>query len=208
MASSNPVISAVGGRGRPTATEAAPLPSASLRQPLPPAPNEALFALSAYPAEQVEFRHPACKPGFSLEERSSRLKGSGVSLLPDLRPAVVERLRPADAATLARLRPLWAAHSMPLPLEGQEGGSSLGGHLVEVCLEDDPDAPSFPYPPCRVLGTFGLQPLADRRSSPAVQAVLARLRGGCLNGRAHSWETVAGWRQTKVAKHRRARSPC
>ncbi|PRW56060.1 hypothetical protein C2E21_5110 [Chlorella sorokiniana] len=128
-------------------------------------------------AEQVEFRHPSCKPGASLEDRSARLKGSGVTLLPDLRPAIVERLRPADASTLARLRPLWAAHGMSLPPEGQkEEGSSSSGHLVEVCLEDDPDAPAFPYPPCRVLGPFGLQPLADRRSSLAVQAVLARLR--------------------------------
>lgn len=137
-------------------------------------------------AEQVEFRHPACKPGASLGERSGRLTGSGITLLPDLRPAIVERLRAADAATLARLRPLWAAHGMPLPPEGQDGGSA-GGHVVEVCLEDDPDAPAFPYPPCRVLGPFGLQPLADRRSSPAVQAVLARLRGGWLAGWVESW---------------------
>lgn len=127
--------------------------------------------------EQVEFKHPACKAGASLAERSARLQGSGCSLLPDLRPAIVERLRPADPATLARLRQLWAAHGMPLPPEGKEDGGA-GGHLVDVCLEDDPDAPSFPYPPCRVLGPFGLEPLACRRASPAVQAVLARLRGG------------------------------
>lgn len=155
-------------------------------------------------AEQVEFRHPACKPGAGLEERSARLTGSGITLLPDLRPAIVERLRPADAATLARLRPLWAAHGMPLPPEGQEGGSA-GGHLVEVCLEDDPDAPAFPYPPCHVLGPFGLQPLADRRSSPAVQAVLARLRGGWLAGWVESWGGT--WGQTRwsslAIQHRR-----
>ena len=125
----------------------------------------------------MEFRHPACRPGASLAERSARLEGAGVTLLPDLRPAVVERLLPADPATLARLRPRWAAHGMPLPPEGQaEGGPE--GHLVEVRLDEDPDAPAYPYPPCRVLGPFGLQPLASRRSSSAVQAVLARLRGG------------------------------
>lgn len=51
--------------------------------------------------------------------------GAQVTLLPAMQPALVERLRPADEATLARLRPLWQAYGMPLPDEALQ-------HLVEV----------------------------------------------------------------------------
>ena len=54
---------------------------------------------------------------------------------------------------------------------------------LQVVLEDDPDAPTFPYPPCRLLGHGGLQCVASRRSAPGVQAVLARLRGGRCRAR-------------------------
>lgn len=131
------------------------------------------FSLFLHPpcTEHVEFRHPACRPlgAASLAERSARLAGAPCRLLPDLRPALVECLRPADAPTLARLRPLWAAYGQPLPASVE--------HLAEVRLDCDPDAPTFPYPPCRLLGQDGLATLADRLAAPAVQAVLARLRG-------------------------------
>ncbi|KAL4457639.1 hypothetical protein ABPG75_012504 [Micractinium tetrahymenae] len=120
--------------------------------------------------EQVEWRHPACRPGASLEARSERLAGTLCTLLPDLRPAVIQRLRPADAATLARLRPLWAAHGQPLP----EGADTQP--LAEVCLDCDPDAPSYPIPACRLLGQYGLQSTASKLSSLAVQSVVAKLR--------------------------------
>lgn len=54
---------------------------------------------------------------------TSRLRspaGTQCTLLPDLRPALIQRLRPADAATLARLRPLWAAHGQPLAEAAKE----------------------------------------------------------------------------------------
>lgn len=47
----------------------------------------------------------------------------------------------------------------------------------QVCLDCDPDAPSYALPACRVLGQYGLQTTASKLSSPAVQAVLAKLRG-------------------------------
>ena len=84
----------------------------------------------------------------------------------------MEGLRPADEATLQRLRPLWASYGMPLPAAGPD-------HLVEVQLSDDPDAPTFPYPPCCVLSRYGLLSSADKLVTPAVQGVLAKLRGGC-----------------------------
>ena len=121
-------------------------------------------------AEQVEFRHPACKLGTSLAQRSASLADAECRLLPDLRPALIDRLRPADEPTLLRLRPLWAAYGMPLP--------PAVDCLVEVRLSDDPDAPTYPYPPHCVLGKGGLQVVADRLASPAVQGVLAKLRGG------------------------------
>ncbi|PSC72899.1 hypothetical protein C2E20_3898 [Micractinium conductrix] len=128
-------------------------PPAEPRQP----PRLLLLVLP----EVVEFRHPACRPDATLE-------GAELTLLPNLRPAMAVGARPADAATLATLRPLWAAHGHPLPAEVPT--------FVEVVLEDDPDAPTFPYPPCRLLGHGGLQCVASRRSAPGVQAVLARLR--------------------------------
>lgn len=123
------------------------------------------------PAERVEFRHTACRPlgAASLADRSAALAGAACCLLPDLRPALIERLRPADEATLGRLRPLWSAYGQPLPAAVDQ--------LVEVRLDCDPDAPTFPYPPSRVLGQYGLQTVADKRAAPAVQGVLARLRG-------------------------------
>lgn len=132
-------------------------------------------ALNSWPAlpcsEQVEFRHPACRHGASLEQRSSSLSGAECTLLPDMRPALIHAVRPADEATVDRLRPLWASHGMPLPPRVDS--------LVDVSLDCDPDAPVFPYPLCRVLGQAGLLSTASRRSVPAVQAVLAKLRGGC-----------------------------
>ena len=121
-------------------------------------------------AEEVEFRHPACRPGASLAQRSASLAGAECQLLPDLRPALIQRLRPADEPTLARLRPLWASHGMPLPPQVD--------CLVEVALDCNPDAPTFRYPDCRVLGASGLLSVASKRSAPTVQAALARLRGG------------------------------
>jgi hypothetical protein len=119
----------------------------------------------------VEFRHPACRPGASLAARSASLAGSECRLLPDFREGLIEGLLPADEATLQRLRPLWASYGMPLPAEAPE-------HLVEVRLSDDPDATAFPYPPCCVLSRYGLMSSADKLAAPAVQGVLAKLRGG------------------------------
>lgn len=48
---------------------------------------------------------------------------------------------------------------------------------LQVCLDCDPDAPSYAIPACRVLGQYGLQTTASKLSSPAVQAVVAKLRG-------------------------------
>ena len=87
-------------------------------RPLTPVP---LFCSSSVPlpvpvqmhsptTEVVEFRHPACRPDATLE-------GAELTLLPNLRPAMAVGARPADAATLATLRPLWAAHGHPLPAE-------------------------------------------------------------------------------------------
>lgn len=137
------------------------------------------------PPEQVEFRHPACRPpgAATLAERSARLAGAPCRLLPDLRPALVERLRPADAPTLAHLRPLWAAYGQALPAEVEQ--------LAEVRLDCDPDAPTFPYPPCRLLGQDGLASRADKLAAPPVQAVLARLRGGCCLASLSDWRP--GW---------------
>lgn len=125
---------------------------------------------SATTAERVEFRHPACRPSASLAARSASLAGSECRLLPDFREGIIEGLRPADEATLQRLRPLWASYGLPLPAEGPE-------HLVAVRLSDDPDAPTFPYPPCCVLGRSGLLSSASKLAAPAVQGVLAKLRG-------------------------------
>lgn len=120
-------------------------------------------------AEHVEFRHPACKPGASLEQRSARLEGTLCQLLPDLRPALIARLRPADAATVARLRARWALYGILLPPDVP--------YLVEVALDCDPDAPRFPFPPYCVLGRDGLLTASAKRVAPGVQAALARLRG-------------------------------
>jgi hypothetical protein len=145
----------------------------------------------------VEFRHPACRPGASLEQRSASLAGAVCCLLPDMRPALIQRLLPADAATLARLRTVWAAYGMPLSpgaeaegaVEGAAAGAAagasggVGGCLVEVSLDCDPDAPAYAYPASRVLGAAGLLSVASRLASPGVQAVLARLRGGWMKAR-------------------------
>lgn len=50
-------------------------------------------------------------------------------------------------------------------------------YLVHVRFEEDEDAPCFPYPPCCVLSRAGLATEQDRLSSPAVLAVLARIKG-------------------------------
>lgn len=188
---------------------------------------------------------PRCRPAGTL-----------CTLLPDLRSALIQRLCPADATTLARLRSLWAAHGQPLAEGAEEqplaevrqasgsavlrclqatrwipccwplncaglsapfpafaraqpplpaGMSQLPPssprfqvcimHLsipstnvccpasLQVCLDCDPDAPSYKVPACRVLGQYGLQTTASKLSSPAVQAVLARLRGAWGSGR-------------------------
>lgn len=119
----------------------------------------------------MEFWHPACRPYASLEQRSSSLRGAQCTLLPDMRPALIHAVLPADESTVDRLHPLWASHGMPL----QQPVDSL----VQVSLDCDPDAPVFHYPPCRVLGQGGLRSAASTRSAAAVQAVLAKLRGGC-----------------------------
>lgn len=91
-------------------------------------------------------------------------------------------MRTADAATLGRLRPVWASYRLPLP--------EAIPYLVEVQFEDDPDAPAFAYPPCSVLSKSGLDPVHTRLDSSAVQAVLARVRGGPRGGARDGWHGI------------------
>lgn len=89
-------------------------------------------------------------------------------------------VRMADAATLGRLHPVWASYGLPLP--------EAVPYLVEVQFEEDPDAPAFAYPPCCVLSKSGLDPVHTRLDSSAVQAALARVRGGPKGGaRREAW---------------------
>ena len=154
--------------------------------------------------------HPACKPAPAgaaaaaatngaagtytaacLLLHSAALQGRQCTvLLPAFLPALIRRLVPADAATLAQLGARWASLGLPLPdpaaAEDHWQQQQLPPYLVEVCFSDDPDAPGHLYPPACVLGKVGLFASGTRLAAPAVQAAMARLAGVCLGWRGGS----------------------
>ncbi|GAB4820750.1 hypothetical protein N2152v2_007796 [Parachlorella kessleri] len=131
-------------------------------------------------AEVVKFRHTAVRDIIDgdLTRLGSYLQGR-CTVLPHFRDGLMCGACPADAATLERLRPLWASYGFQLP--------ALVPYLVNVCFEEDQDAPVFPYPPCCVLSQSGLDPVHSRLDSSPVQSLLARLRDDLANASFKFW---------------------
>jgi hypothetical protein len=111
----------------------------------------------------VRFRHPAAGA-------APPASGTLCTTLPDLRPALIDRVRAPTPAEAERLQVAWRAAGFALPPGALE-------RVADVRFSDDPDDPASPFPPCCVLSQLALDPLHDRLDSPEVRAVVARLRG-------------------------------
>lgn len=90
----------------------------------------------------------------------------------DARHGLIDGVEAAAPGCLEALASLWAQQGIALPPE-----AAATPYVLRVRFEDDPDAPTFLFPTCCALSEAGLDPQHSRVDQPAVQSLLARLRG-------------------------------
>ena len=119
----------------------------------------------------VRFRHPI--PALSSSAAAAQAPAPARSIccvLPTLTPGIINGTHQASPEEADRLCAAWAAVGRRLPL-------SAFSTLVDVCFDEDPDAATYPVPPCAVLSSRGIDKVQTRLQSAEVQAVVLRLKG-------------------------------
>lgn len=123
-------------------------------------------------ASTVRYRHlvPSGKPPGEIEGACKSATGSFCRIIPTLSPGIVTGTRQPSKEEETGLLALWASMGQPL-------GPSQVATVVDVRFDEDEDATSFPFPPCAVLSSLGLDEVHTRIHSPEVQGALLRLQG-------------------------------
>ena len=121
----------------------------------------------------VRFRHStasAFDEHSDLRTAARQLIGTLCKVLPTETPAIIDNVRLASSDQEARkIESEWSNAGVTLPTLAAE-------KVVDVRFDEDPDAPTTPFPACAVLSTLGFDPVDTKLTSGGVLATLSRLR--------------------------------